>query len=227
MAVAWQRLVSSELNPIPLRYTGALFCAVWTIYLADRYLDARRPQQADEPPRHRFSRQWRPLLLGLIAANLVALPLFAPLPFEAALPIVTALGVYFLIVHAFRLSWPKELAVATLFALGVAVPFHPFPFVLDFAFLCFWNCTAIEYWERGMRQLHALPAWLAVRLTPAALTAAAICLASTRIFNPTIQGTLAVTFVLCAVLSANAARMNPLGLRVLADLILLTPLLAL
>ncbi len=227
VAMCWQLLVSRYLQPIPHRYTLALGLTVWTIYLADRLLDTRRAPAASEGLRHQFSRQFRALLAALILMNLAVLPFLGPLPIRAAIPIVSALAIYFITVHAFRARWPKELAVAVIFALGVALPIHPFPFLLDFAFLCFWNCTAIEYWERGLADLHPIPAWLAQRLVGSALAAAAVCVVCAPIFNPTIQLTLAFTFLLCALLASLARRMPQLTTRVVADLILLTPLLAL
>ena len=227
VAIAWQLLVSRQLQPIPTRYTLALFLTVWTIYLADRLLDTRRPITPNEPLRHRFSRQARLPFTILILTNLVLLTQLTPLPITPALPILTALIAYFVIVHASLTRWSKELAVATIFALGVSLPIHPFPFVLDFLFLCFWNTSAIEYWEQGPTKLHPISAWLAQRLVPAAITATILCLIGATTFNPTVQLTLALTFTLCALLAHNARRLSPLALRILADLVLLTPLLSL
>ncbi len=159
--------------------------------------------------------------------NLFVLTQLGPLPIRPALPILAALALYFLAVHATRVRLPKELAVGIIFALGVSIPIHPFPFTLDFLFLCFWNCAAIEFWEQGPTHLHPASAFLARYLPQSALAAAAICLICAPIFNPVIQLTLALTFLLCAALALHARQLSPLALRILADLVLLTPLLAL
>jgi len=227
VAVAWQLLVSKQFQPIPARYTFALFLTVWAIYLADRLLDSLKPPTPSDPLRHRFSRSARlPLSIFLIII-LLTLTQLGPLPIAAALPILTALVIFFAIVHASRARWSKELAVATLFAFGVSLPIHPFPFLIDFLFLCFWNTAAIEYWEQGIAKLHPISAWLAKHLTATAATAAIICLICAPIYNPVVQLTLAATFLLCATLAYFAHKVPPLPLRILADLILLTPLLAL
>jgi hypothetical protein len=225
VAIVWQLLISRQFAPQPLRHTLALFVSVWIIYLADRLLDTRRPATPREPLRHQFARTHFNLLAVLLGLNLVVLTQLTPLPIRPALPIIAALAIYFAIVHITPIRWSKELAVAIIFALGVSLPLHPFPFILDFLFLCFWNTAAIEFWEGG--QLHPLSAWLARRLTASAVLAMLGCLIGSRLFNPTIQLTLAFTFFLCAVLSLAAHRLTPLSLRILADLILLTPLLAL
>ncbi len=227
VAVAWQLLMVRQLGPLPAHYTPALGLTVWTIYLADRLLDTRRPEGRNEPLRHRFSRRARMLLGLLIVFNLAVLTQLGPLPVLEALPLIGAVGLYFLTVHFLRAGqrWPKELVVATLFALGVSLPLYPFPFTLDFLFLCFWNCTAIEYWERGKEGLHPASAWLAERLGSAAVVAGLVCLGCAPVFNMTVQLTLAATFGLCALLVWMRRWLSPLALRVAADLVLLTPLL--
>lgn len=226
VAVVWQLLAARHLGHIPFTHTLALGLVVWTIYLVDRALDARRPPTTAEPLRHQFARWCGPWLWGLVVLNSLLLWQLGPLPVLAALPVAGLVGIYFLVTHGARFPtrWPKELAAAVIFALGVSMPLYPFPFTLCFAALCFWNCTAIEYWERGEAHLSPLGLWVGRRLGPLAILAALICLIGIWVFHPVIQGTLALTFALCALLATLAKRLPPLPLRVLADVALLTPL---
>lgn len=225
VAVVWQLLAARHFGHIPFSHTLALGLVVWTIYLADRALDARRPPTTAEPLRHQFARRYRPWLWLLILSNALLLWSLGPLPILAALPVAGLVGIYFLVTHGARFTrWPKELAAAVIFALGVSMPLYPFPFTLYFAALCFWNCTAIEFWERGPAQLSPLAQWVALRLRPLAIAAALVCVLGIWLFHPVIQGTLALTFALCALLATLAKRLPPLPLRVLADVALLTPL---
>ena len=88
-------------------------------------------------------------LSGWLAWTRLAAPLF-----ERGTVLLGAIGLYFFIVHRLKWIWPKELAVAVLFALGVSLaawghiqsPVDAATIVL-FSCLCWINCAAIEKWE--------------------------------------------------------------------------------
>ncbi len=167
IAVLWQWLLARSmavtLNPFePL----ALGLAVWLIYIADHLLDtAKPPNGAWEPPRKLFYRRhWH---LGLVLAIAVGLALTAcgihllwASTVRGGLELSVGVAGYFSLIHLtparWRIRWPREVVVATLFTLGtfgavwlsngrnlapLALP------ALVFMLLCWTNCSLIETWE--------------------------------------------------------------------------------
>jgi hypothetical protein len=169
VAVAWElvfaRATGARVAPAT---TLSLALAVWLIYVADRLLDTlREPPRQPLAPRHEFYQAHR----GIFAAMLVAVsPLAAWLAwtrldastFRFGLWMLGAVAVYFGLVHwlpARRRRWfPKELAVAALFAAGCLLPARqgrplaPAVILLwtIFVLTCWINSSAIELteWER-------------------------------------------------------------------------------
>jgi hypothetical protein len=167
VAVLWQLLLAQgmlvRLNPFE---PWALGLAVWLIYLADHLMDTARPASgAWEPPRKLFFRShWRK---GLALAMGVALALAAcgsqllwASTVRGGLQLAFAIAGYFSLTHlkpaAWRIRWPREVAVALLFTagtfgavwLGNGRNFVPLavPAVI-FMLLCWTNCSLIETWE--------------------------------------------------------------------------------
>lgn len=191
--------------------------------------------------------------LGLLLW-LIVIRMPAAARFEDACVFAAAL-VYAAAVHQpfFRLRFPRELAVGIVFACACAVPAwsvaayaHADLTVLVglFAALCWLNCSAIHTWERaaenGNRRLAVIPRWPIVALLSTAIALASALFLLLAWHNPG-------EFHLAAILFASAMLFyaldrdfrrsllrkepgsipSPLAMRVLADAILLTPILLL
>ncbi len=174
VAVVWQRFLAETIAPVQPVVTLILGLSVWLVYTADRILDTLSPCTGTESPRHQFARAYR---WPLLAVALPVLVLDVGLAF-VYLPAVHILSGFVLVaavaarfcavVRAPGHGWRKELWTAVIFAAGVWSPVllsNPFrPGVLVFVLLCWWNCLAIETWERPIlsRPLAAAAALLAV-----------------------------------------------------------------
>lgn len=232
VALLWQilfvRCFHGSLGMLP---AALLAVAVWLIYVADRTLDAWRG--SIERPRHEFYRRhWRAVLPVWIAvlgsgAWLAWSRLPAPLFVEGA-AVASGTGLYLAAVHLtpglMRREGSKESAVAVLFGLGASLAAWPgvqtssdVLAILLFSGLCWMNCTAIDDWERG-RELR--PSIIA-----AAALVALIAAGLLRDHRP-ILGAAETTGALGLVLLDRLRpRYSPEALRVLADVVLLTPIL--
>jgi hypothetical protein len=147
-------------------------------------------------------------------------------------------------------AWlPKELAVGIVFASATAVPAWSrlgsgraalTPAVALFAALCWLNCVAIEGWENGSgldasanADAHPTTRWTANHLRAAALVLAAISgLASAGALAHSSWTALLYLAILASsaifvAIDSNRERFSTLGLRIGADMALLTPLLLL
>ncbi|HEX5431247.1 MAG TPA: hypothetical protein VFW83_04725, partial [Bryobacteraceae bacterium] len=129
VAVLWQALFilcfHATVKTLPM---VILFCAVWMIYSADRVLDVWRG--AGSRPRHEFCRRhWiaaSPAFFGVLALTVWMTLAFLPhVFFIRGVCLGSAVIVYFGAVHLlpkrFRGLWPKEAAVAVVFALGISL----------------------------------------------------------------------------------------------------------
>jgi hypothetical protein len=210
---------------------------VWLIYSADRVLDAWWNSRS--LPRHEFHGQhWRAILATWIVAFAVAgLLAWKRLPdalFTRGLALLAVIALYFAFVHLTpRRRWPKEFAVAILFAAGVSLAAWQqirsaadIATVAVFCCLCWINCAAIEQWERRPRTMPRT----AIRLTAWPLRAAAIALGLTALLllreqRPILGGAESLSAFAFAALDGAKDRLSTDALRVLADVALLTPLL--
>ena len=136
-------------------------------------------------PRHRFHRSHLTtfvLCIGtcILAALLLLLTRVDAGVRNAGMPMLVAMAGYFALVHAapraWQKYWPKELAMAILFALGTCLPVYAespkdgpamLPPLALFAALCWINAVAIDRWERD-----EAVAWL----VPVALLASGLAL---------------------------------------------------
>ena len=170
--VAWSAHVPiSPLAPL------AMFLAVWTLYAADRLLDARaitlssrsRPfvpwsGDTDLEARHLFHARHRPRFLRAIGTACLALAIIVPRLPASALRLDAVLGTmlvaYLLLIHATPAArrLPKEIAVGVFFAAAVFIPTiarQPalrrslLPSALLFGALCSLNCLCIYGWEHA------------------------------------------------------------------------------
>lgn len=101
VAVLWQELVAAILavHLLPME-RGALFLAVWAIYLADRWLDTTGELPSDAPLRQRFAKRWR-ALFGMVAVAAGALGILVAL---AGIPeTVAILGLVLILPGVYRL----------------------------------------------------------------------------------------------------------------------------
>ena len=238
---AFGRAVRLRLNPwLPI----ALALGTWLFYVADRLLDARFAPQSTLQERHRFHQDHRSWFLRVavpVAGALAVLVAHMPPSLIAAYCVLGALSlVYLALVHLpVRASgqslcyFPKEFAVAMLFAAATALPAwdaamrrfagmprsHPLFFLCPlFAALCWLNCTAIEDWERRRRGYRI--EWLA------SLVVAASCICVVGLVNHPARWLALASAVSAALfLILDRGPLAPSARRIAADLVLLTPVL--
>lgn len=257
VACVWTIAIASAVGlHLPWTSPAAMFLAVWILYVADRLLDARSldSQQPthDLEERHRFHhRHRRAFLLGIILSACALTALLRTLDLHALriyVLLATLLAAYFLLIHARADSahrLPKELAVGIFFPAAVFIPtiarlpqlrLDLLPIALLLAATCSLNCLFLYAWEHPHHhaQAHSSTRWatrhlIALTWTVAALSLLALfCLLSTRL-----SGTYALTAciltssLLLLTLHQLRRRLQPIHLRALADLVLLTPLIPL
>ncbi len=207
-----------------------LTLAVWLIYAADRMLDAWRG--ATETRRHAFyQRHWRAVIL-LWAAVFVACGWMAwtRLPeslWARGLTMTGVAGLYLVAVHLVPKlagSGVKEVAVSVVFAAGVSLAAWPmirngadFLAIMLFCVLCWMNCAGIEDWEDGLR------ARTSVMYAAGAVALLALLLLPEK--RPVLACAETASALGLVVLDRYSVRISREAVRVLADVVLLTPLL--
>jgi hypothetical protein len=230
-----------------------LACGTWTVYVGDRLLDAHRALRARNlcalRERHYFHwrhRRWF-IPVACATATIAGALIVARMPAvvrDRNSVLAAATLVYFSGVHSIshlpgwlrklvsRRIVPKEFLVGLLFTAGSVAPVIARVHVLDwpfcacfaiFALLAWTNCFAIESWESSRIQNG-------VMLRAATLGVVAVAVAVVFAFlNWRISALLcsaAASALLLSLLARKRAAVSPLTLRALADLVLLTPLLA-
>lgn len=224
---------------------AAMAISVWTLYAADRLLDALSPGNDRLEARHYFHREHRVAFMTGIAIASVLLALLLPRIPEAAIRLYLVLGGlvfgYFVIIHATRSAHrlPKEIAVGVCFAAATFIPTISrdpqlrLPLLgpaLMFAAVCSLNCLFIYAWE------HAVPSGqsphpvttIAIRylvqltVTTSGLSAIFAILSShaARLLYASVSMAALALFVLHLL----RRHLSALELRAAADLALLTPL---
>jgi len=232
VALLWQilfiRCFHGQLGMLP---AVLLALAVWLIYAADRMLDAWRG--CLEQPRHQFYRRhWRavlPVWTAVLGTGswLAWSRLPGTLLLEGAL-VASGTGLYLATVHLapglVARTRAKECAVAVLFGLGASLAAWPgvqtksdVLAILLFSGVCWMNCAAIEDWERG------------VALRPSLIIAAAIVAMVAAVFlrehRPILGSAETAGALGLILLDRMRGRYSAEALRVLADVVLLTPIL--
>ncbi len=230
VAVVWQdflaRCYPSTLLPAG-RWTLAL--TVWAIYLADRLIDVRHPMRNAETSRHSFyrnhSRVLRSLLMAVVCADLVVAVLWLrPAVLSNGLWVGAAVGCYLGAFAALRVGerWWKPVCAALLFTTGVflvgwtstrgAFEVLSKPAVA-LAWLVLSNLVLIEGWEKR-RSTRRMPWWIFL------LLAALACQNFSQWY-----AAVAIAAAALAALDGLGARMPQNVRHVLADTVLLVPLL--
>ncbi len=257
VALVWQEeLARAGLSQVQWYHRFLLAVSVWLIYAADRWIEGLRlhPGQV-RTRRHWFYIHHRRTVVvtgGLVlsTAGLVAVFCLSSVEWLTGLFVALLVAVYLLShQHLHRDSpWrpPKETCVAVLFATGCALAPALQPqahmgglagLATLFALLCFTNCALIASWEEAIdrshgqtslalqfsfgRQLSRHLAWLGVGLGVAA--------AITPIIGPVREGAvcMAVSSGLLGLLDLAQPKIGDRAARVLADVVLLTPVVAL
>ncbi|MGC2399263.1 MAG: hypothetical protein WA510_05760 [Acidobacteriaceae bacterium] len=216
----------------------------WLLYVADRILDglgetygAQLRERHHFHARHRAAFLCAAALTGLLLAGGV-LTRMNPEAFREDLWIGGLAFVYLVAVHRRGPRFPKELAVAVLFAAATAVPAWSrlgasgtgrerlAPAIVLFALLCWMNCAGIEKWEGG--HAHGTTRWASLHLRQIATVTALLCLAA-ALLAPS-RGLAAlylaalVSSGLLFLLDARSSRLKTLHVRIAADVALLSPL---
>jgi hypothetical protein len=234
VALLWQllfvRCFHGHLGMLP---AALLAVAVWLIYVADRMLDAWRgtPGTAQQPRHAFYRRYWRTVLPIWIAALgaggwLAWSRLPGPL-FVEGVAVASGTGLYLAVVHLapvlLRRANSKESSVAVLFGLGASLAAWPgvqttsdVLAIVLFSVLCWMNCAAIDDWERG----DALRSSVIVAAGAVALIAACLLPGHWPILGAA-ETAGALGLVL---LDRSRGRYSAEALRVLADVVLLTPI---
>jgi hypothetical protein len=231
VAVVWQHFLAQTVG-LPLRMEGrlALGLTVWLIYLFDRLLDVRGAATLPDSGPHWFCREHQRAAIALaavaLAADSVASFLLRPAVFWSGVAVVAGVAAYF---ESFPLrrvagAW-KPLMAAVLFAAGVflvvwarieAPEGSAAPLVWPaaaFAALCLANLLLIDAWQHG--RPAARVGWAAAALGTTAAAWAP---------HPWFMAIALAAWGLC-VLAFGGTRWPREARRVLADLVLLTPLL--
>jgi len=252
---------------LPLAAPMLLALGTWLMYVTDRVLDGLRGNALGQlRERHFFYARHR--LAVLITALFSGLALLwlvftrmNPAARREDLVLFAAALIYFWLIHVWAPHsaesierwFPKEMAVAIVFAAAAAVPAWSrstdcgtllSPAVALFALLCWLNCVAIEKWEKGEIHPHSgsarEPASIRPHLTTlwthnhlllvscaiAGLAGVAVGL-SIMTAQPLTMTALYIASTISALLFAafDRSRLGALDLRIAADVALLTPIL--
>ncbi|HEY1498015.1 MAG TPA: hypothetical protein VGF88_00420 [Acidobacteriaceae bacterium] len=256
VAVLWAwslgRAVGAEIAWSGLAVLGI---GTWLIYVADRLLDGRAgAPRCDLRERHRFHARHRRVLLMCAAVAIIFLVwlIVARLPAAARREdtwIFAVAMVYAAAVHlpVPRIRFPREPAVGAVFASACAVPAWSVAgyahvdmaaLVTVLAALCWLNCSAIHAWEKpnSSRRAGISAGISSAALAIAVVAAAFMVLARHNSGELGLGAALFASAMLFFALDRDFRRsltrrpengLSALALRVLADAILLTPLLLL
>jgi hypothetical protein len=227
VAAVWQRFLGAAFGlSVPPAATVGLFAVVWCIYLLDRLWDTRGPAHP-HTDRHRYAAAHPNLLTALAVVSFLAglgsVAFLTARTILIGLGVAAAVGGYLLAVHGLKSragsrGW-KELLVGVVFAAGVAVPvlagtesFDCLPAIGSFGMACWWNCRLIDRWEEGRTT---------GRTVGRAIGLGAVALA---VFAPLpARIALLAALGLLLLVDAVAPRLGLRAARVLADVVLLTP----
>ncbi|MGA8090183.1 MAG: hypothetical protein WCA10_23125 [Terracidiphilus sp.] len=254
VAVAWALAFAWALGVHLASWVPLLLaCGTFTVYVGDRLLDAHRAIRSGDlcglRERHYFHWRHRRSLIPLACATAAIAVALVVDRMPAAVRdrnsvLAAAALVYFSGVHltgrlpiwlrklGSRKLVSKELIVGLLFTAGCIAPaiarvrFIGWPFCACFtifAMLAWINCSAIESWESSR-----IPSRISLRTTVLAIAsvAASGAMAFLNWRLSALACSAAISALLLSLLDRKRAAITPLTLRSLADVVLLTPLLA-
>lgn len=256
VALAWQALLARNAGVVlGTASRFVLGSSVWLAYAGDRWFGGWRiaPENVRTPRQWLYQRwRWPVAALGIavLAADLaVALRFLPARDFRAGLWLLGPVLAYLLshqIVHR-TAPWrlPKEICVALLFGGGAAVfvlPEAPGTFRLLaaplgwFTAVCFANCALISAWEHEVDESHGETsltrqfrgAAAFIRALPWALAVGAA--GAWLVGRPAVRPALlcaSASAVLLGAVDRLEPRLGRQSARVLADVVLLTPFIAL
>jgi hypothetical protein len=233
---------------------AALFLTAWLIYLGDRLADTYSLRDGEPRSlRHEFCRNHRPIWIGALAviAATDACLIWRSIEAETLLAgaVIGTLALLYLVLnHSLGEAWLhlplKELAVGFLFAAGTLVLLFPVspPITgalvwsgIAFVWLGTFNCISIAYWERELDSAQrkasfatrypGLDRHLGKLLSALALSSGVAAIIYQE--SAPILGCVSMSSFLLALLDFNRGRIGRDQRTALADLVLLTPLLAL
>ena len=250
VAVLWQFLLADSfqvvLRPI---HSLLLFGVVWLIYAADRCFDSLVISEA-YTVRHAFYIQhFRSVvvLMGMVAIvlSIVILGWLEPTILLHGLILSGVVLLYLANVHLSKktiLVLPKELQIGLVFALGTSITLWSqvsdirllVITTLCFAILCFSNCSFISLWEEPIDVLHKQPSLARQNLSRKTLSyllqAMLVSLTIFVVVAP-LSSDLKLAFILSGLglglLQVTASKTSVQLRHVLADVVLMTPLLVL
>jgi hypothetical protein len=254
VSVAWlclfARTVQATVDPVNC---AALFLTAWLIYLADRLADSYSLRDGGPRSlRHEFCLNHRQIWIGALAvialadACLIWRSIGAETFFVGAI-IGTLALIHLMLNYSLGGAWPplplKEIAIGCLFASGTLVALLPAfppiagPLVLSgimFAWLCTLNCISIAFWERELDEMQRKVSFatrypdlnrhlgkLSIALALGSGVAAIMYREAAPIF-----GCVSLSSLLLALLDSFRGKIDRDQRTALADLVLLTPLLA-
>jgi hypothetical protein len=254
VSVAWLWLFARTFHtPIDSVKCAALFLTAWLIYLSDRLADSYSlPDRGARSLRHEFCLNHRPVWIGGLAVIAVvdACLIWRSLAAETFLAgaVIGTFALFYLVLnHSLGGAWRplplKEPAIGFLFAAGTLVALFPVRPItgslvisgIAFAWLCTLNCISIAFWERELDQeqrkvsfatrypnLHPHLGKLEIAFALASGLAAIVWREAAPVL-----GCACASSLLLALLDSFRGKIGRNQRVALADLVLLTPLLAL
>lgn len=252
VAVAWQWLFAGVFGAnLPPVFHLILGLSVWCVYLADRLYDTTRaPETGVQTDRLRFTKRHFAVLSTVAAAaaiaNLFLIIRHVPRPLMVT-GLITAslLGVYYLIrlkgSARIASAVPREILCGMIFGLGCVIAPHAFlpsgggsKFVVAAIFLglvCSASCVLISVWEKeediaGNDRSMATSSSRIIPHMANVLTGLILLVAVMAFFGPwRIHLAVCLSALALRMMLHFEDRLSQRTLRVLADAVLLTPLL--
>jgi hypothetical protein len=255
VALTWQAMLARVAGVVLLRHHVVLLgISVWLAYAADRWIEGwRLSTETVRTQRHYFYLRWRwstfvGWIVVLMAGVTVAMIRFTSREWMASLTLLVPTLLYLLShqllhrEHPWRV--PKEVCIAALIACGAAL--YPATLVNGrlhlllaptalFMLLCLANCLLISVWESEVDRTHRQTS-LALQLAPARVVARGLPYGLVALglgmamFSSGATRTAAwcgaASAGLLATLNLVQPRIGRERARVLADITLLTPLIA-
>lgn len=245
VAISWQQLFARSLAiRVSANAAIALFATAWLIYLVDRAADSwNLPSTAPVSLRQTFARENRTLFVTAIAIALIAdattIPTLDRSTLGTGAVVALVLAVYLAVNRFVSSLWRvlpvKEIAIGSLFAAGVFVSLGPAAHVppalaILFAALCAMNCASIAFWERDL-DIAQNRSSIATTFPSLSKLAAIACIALALLALVTSRQLpsicIAASAALLALLNSARIRIARDTRTALADVVLLTPFIAL